>query len=1705
MIRESSRKGYDHYRRKRLSQLQNLAWLFFTGKYQDRLYLVGEVSLTVPCPGAGRDGVEFLERYTISPDQILHQTATSIVLAGTDKRSDHAPVALKFMRSQLDYLAEATSPARNATPASRLHIVAKVESERISGGRITKEDVEPLKGSAVERICSDMNLCGMYLVILERGSVDLAHEVSCKAHIDHAELVEIAKDIAGALQYMNETAYVAHGDVKLRNFVKTRNMDGTSRWKAIDLDGSSRHADPIGAKLSTACCPPEMARLKYRYLYGDHKNPTYLARSAADHSQPSSSDPVEPQSTGVRVSRKNGEPLREDFEWPVGTEAAMMPSNSAGPGALTLSMKSQSNDRLVPTVSYSNNPEDQHSSASRQQRWVEWLKEQDEVHANVTYDIWSFGVLLYSLFVPGATSMFLSSANDEIVNQSDLYILAYEWEFHKLAMVENIEHSVARDLVLWCLQSDPTRRPSNFTEILRHPLFQVPALSPRSETRLRSCSSASARVNSVLPEPEPEPGPEPEPEPELGPHPIARSETMKRRLATTFQGETPLADDEDSALMRHQSSVESETTQRLLHYCEPIAERAYRLHRAIEVGDMLSVKQLFNQGGVHANLTLQLQERMDDAKEPLVAPNRVHIYQRNRSLLPVHRAARLGHVEIVQFLCSEVQRKHMVLDKQIDNYWYTALHVAAAYARQDMVELLISEGCDTSVKTYRGKTAWDIAIENGHREVCAVFERWAAANDDGYHVALHTERKSRYLRPNIKEAPHEDLELDFDRCGFWGLRQFDSWQELSPDLQSPFMYVYHVPDVFPPIQQRGQLFDKAAIKVAQDPRTQQRLRAIVGKLASITHQNVCHVLGIIEGSTPHAPKDCSWMFAWEVCKTSLSSLLDGANDMCSHHLILDLTKQIAGGMEAIHEQDILHLDLNGSNVLLTTGLQGQWVAKVANFGLLVPDATAWVGSPMYMAPECCGTNETITPDKSADVFSFAILCWEMFTRQTVRSQFADLEFPRVWVPADGKEGRDAHLPTGQPRRQETGQWREDMRVIAKAYCDARRPIIPATMSKMIRLLLEACWDARPAHRPEFGLITKLLLDVEDSIWLQSSSPEDEPDSDSAENEVDKKSEMLRREAARVSASYRWKELKGAFTRTRSTLTDANPGSSAIQDTAMQNALADSVTSTSEADIVLAHDHTITRSQPRTNTTQEELLRTQSALEASRRNTVTHAAVARKVAAAGYQAVGAVRRYELLQQQQQTDAADITTQALAVMQRASQVELRLEQHNAQLEAELQLARATLALERAQTKVLVDPEQTQQRLEPECKTATEMRTKEATRPSVSVSVSKPRAVVSMDSLLTSHRALATPPSSTLTSVRDAFDPLAFLSLSEDEEVDETEVDTENVGNAHVELKAEVHEGVPPDVLSMRPKERATEPHSETESQPDLFKTAVAVLAAALEVDQQVLQGDSSGRPRALKLYSEGLQLVEKVLDAGGYSAAVEGILRQRALDVEARLEDLAKADAEQPEPELESEPQQELDSQLIDDATDPHATSGRSHPSTLPVEPEPEDSCTTSGVALGADLPEAESEQQVEELAAELKAEADQMMDYEKYSSAAETYGKAAALDSGNAALLKLQADALAKQRAHELQAVGEHQIETEDYAAAVGTFDEALEYDPRSADISELRDECSHIVNALQLNAQAEAEMATGEYEKAVESYLTALNEDPGNMDAAKGG
>ena len=110
-----------------------------------------------------------------------------------------------------------------------------------------------------------------------------------------------------------------------------------------------------------------------------------------------------------------------------------------------------SNDTLVETVSLSNDITNTSSSAARQKRWVQWLGDRDELHASTAYDVWSFGVLLYTLCVPGAVSMFLSSASDNLLSAEDLHTLGFEWELRKLETVAKIEWMAARDLVLWCL------------------------------------------------------------------------------------------------------------------------------------------------------------------------------------------------------------------------------------------------------------------------------------------------------------------------------------------------------------------------------------------------------------------------------------------------------------------------------------------------------------------------------------------------------------------------------------------------------------------------------------------------------------------------------------------------------------------------------------------------------------------------------------------------------------------------------------------------------------------------------------------------------------------------------------------------------------------------------------------------------------------------------------------------------------------------------------------------------------------------------------------------------------------------------------------------------------------------------------------------------------------------------------------------------
>ncbi|MGZ3456362.1 MAG: protein kinase domain-containing protein [Polyangiales bacterium] len=136
-------------------------------------------------------------------------------------------------------------------------------------------------------------------------------------------------------------------------------------------------------------------------------------------------------------------------------------------------------------------------------------------------------------------------------------------------------------------------------------------------------------------------------------------------------------------------------------------------------------------------------------------------------------------------------------------------------------------------------------------------------------------------------------------------------------------------------------------------------------------------------------------------------LIDGAS-LADHHerfgdvpWALEILRQTASGLSALHARGIVHRDLKPANVLVTR--EGK--AKIADFGIaridgdssdqalattasadpaLMPTASQpltrtgmWMGTPLYMAPELARGASTAAV--SSDLWSFGVIAYELVT------------------------------------------------------------------------------------------------------------------------------------------------------------------------------------------------------------------------------------------------------------------------------------------------------------------------------------------------------------------------------------------------------------------------------------------------------------------------------------------------------------------------------------------------------------------------------------------------------------------------------------------------------------------------------------------------------------------------------------------------------
>lgn len=142
-------------------------------------------------------------------------------------------------------------------------------------------------------------------------------------------------------------------------------------------------------------------------------------------------------------------------------------------------------------------------------------------------------------------------------------------------------------------------------------------------------------------------------------------------------------------------------------------------------------------------------------------------------------------------------------------------------------------------------------------------------------------------------------------------------------------------------------------------------------LTGLKHPNITPVQDmIVEGNTLA-------IISQYVDGPSLTQLLSTLTTL-TPTLATQLTIQILGALEHIHQQNIVHRDIKPENILLTSDWQTNPTTslRLTDFGIstILGTSTGFTGTPTYMAPELFAGKP---PTAASDVYSTAITYYEL--------------------------------------------------------------------------------------------------------------------------------------------------------------------------------------------------------------------------------------------------------------------------------------------------------------------------------------------------------------------------------------------------------------------------------------------------------------------------------------------------------------------------------------------------------------------------------------------------------------------------------------------------------------------------------------------------------------------------------------------------------
>uniref|UniRef100_A0A7N0RH35 Protein kinase domain-containing protein n=2 Tax=Kalanchoe fedtschenkoi TaxID=63787 RepID=A0A7N0RH35_KALFE len=157
---------------------------------------------------------------------------------------------------------------------------------------------------------------------------------------------------------------------------------------------------------------------------------------------------------------------------------------------------------------------------------------------------------------------------------------------------------------------------------------------------------------------------------------------------------------------------------------------------------------------------------------------------------------------------------------------------------------------------------------------------------------------------------------------------------------------------------------------------QDSLKYEIFVLKKIYHPNIIYLHDIIE-----EPRKIHLVL--EYCKGGDLSVYINRNGKVPEATAKHFMRQLAAGLQVLHDNNLIHRDLKPQNLLLSTN-DNKAVLKIADFGfarLLQPRGLAETlcGSPLYMAPEIMQLQKY---DAKADMWSVGAILFQLVTGRT---------------------------------------------------------------------------------------------------------------------------------------------------------------------------------------------------------------------------------------------------------------------------------------------------------------------------------------------------------------------------------------------------------------------------------------------------------------------------------------------------------------------------------------------------------------------------------------------------------------------------------------------------------------------------------------------------------------------------------------------------